>query len=389
MTEKHIHSDAELDKLISWSSGLESLLIIDSDRIDFVGSHKRKGDLYEHTKEFYGGDGEPRPIGPHAVLKGHIAIFNRSVREGGDLIFPRQIVKVKRGGKEKEVPSGISKGFINRLRRNDPERYHAQYGNSPKGVGLNTFRIEDVRYFRFDGDFVEARYKGELVERINKWSLNRIIVYDPSVAERKKSSQQAIHVLGKGDGHNRYVLESIVGHFTPDIAIEHLFELDKKWHPDFISIETRAFQGSLKYTIPEMADLKGIHVPSIVEWPPQGSPKGQWAKTEHIRGLQPLIRNHFLWVQDDQEELLTQIEFYPKVRWDDALDALAQGLDYWPLAMSEEEVGRRKSAEEEFLTAATGVPARREVIQSSGEREWDEAAFLRQFGPTGYSLHRN
>ena len=60
----------------------------------------------------------------------------------------------------------------------------------------------------------------KLYEEVSPWSLERIIVYDPSVAEKKSSSKQAIHVVAKGSSPNIYVLESVVDHLEPLQAIK-------------------------------------------------------------------------------------------------------------------------------------------------------------------------
>ncbi len=377
VTEKHIRSDAEMDKLIAWTGGLESLLIHDQCNIDFVGSRKKKGDFYEHLEKYYGGKREPRAIGPHAYLNGELAVFSRSVIENGEMIFPY----------DREKKSGVSKKFIVRLRTHDPARYWSQYANSPKSTGLNVFNIEDVRFYEYDEKkgLIYAVYDKKLLEKVHTRSLDRIVLYDPSVAERSTSSKQAIIVVGKGSGPFRYVLETHIGHFPPDEAIELLFEMDRKWNPGFFSIERRGFQGSIKYWLHEKADRERIPHLQVIEYPPPGSPNSQRSKVEHIRGLQPLVRAHLLWLREDMEELIEEIEFYPNIRWDDGLDALAQGLEYWPYSMDEAEIAAGKKAEAIYLARVVGgAPVMAEREEKS--REFNEMEFLKRFTATGYGL---
>lgn len=364
VTEKHIHSDAEMDKLTKWMGGLEPLLDYDGCSIDWVGSRKKKGDSYESVLKTYSGDGRVREIGPFAELRGEIAVFSRSIVENGKRIFPER----------------VSWAYINRMKRFYPERFHAQLANSPKASGLNIFDSEDFRYFILKDDgVIEAWHEGVLLENTNAWALDRIILYDPSVAERNTSSMNAILVLAKGGGPFRYVLESHIGHYKADEAVELLFQLNERWRPTFISIEARGYQGSIKYWIAEKSELQRRDPLPVVEWPPEGSPKAQWAKKEHIRGLQPLFREHFMWFQEDQTELIEQTEYYPNVRWEDGLDALSQGLDYWPYTEDEEHKKKRVDAEDKYLERLSGFrPSRKE--------EWNEEEFLRQFGPSGYAM---
>ena len=246
VTEKCIRSDVEMDKVIHWSGGLESLLIAQAtDHIDFVGSRKKKGDLYEHQENMYSLGMEKEEIGFCAYAIGEMAVFTRSAIEDSKVIFPEQ----------------ITMRFLMRLRKTDPQRYHAQYANSPKGTGLNTFDIESLRQFSWgpDGQII-CNHEGESVWKGSVWGLDRIILFDPSVAEKKMSSQQAILVVAKGGGPLRFVIEAHIGHFLPDEAIDLIFELDKKWHPGMVSIEKRGFQGWVKYWLQDRATLMGVPI---------------------------------------------------------------------------------------------------------------------------------
>lgn len=374
VVEKHIHSDVEMEKLNQWIGGLEPLLIHEGKQIDFTGSRKKKGDSYEHIQRFYSGveDGkDPRvvEIGPHAILRGDLAIFSRSITENGQPIFPERF-----GWK-----------YINRMKTKDPERYHAQLANNPKASGLNWFREEDLHTF----STARPSLGQDTIEGpdgpISIWSLDRILLYDPSVAEKQMSSQQALLVVGKGEGPIRYVLDGLIGHFPPDEAIDALFELDKEWRPSLVSVERRGFQGSIKYWLDERAEHTGAQPLPIVEWPPpegkrQGRTVSQMSKTEHIRGLQPLVRSGFIWIADHLTELREQFEYYPNVRWDDGLDCLAQGLDYWPYQETEELVRGRQTKEDDFLDAVFGFRPSR---PASGE--WNEQKFLQSLTASGYA----
>jgi len=361
VVEKHIHSNTELDKLNKWVGGLEPLLIKEEDQIDFIGSRKRKGDTYEHILKFYEGDGTRVALGPYAELRGDIAVFSRSIVENNAPIFPERF-----GWK-----------FIRRMMKNDPERYHAQLANDPKASGLNYFNDQDLRYFRLDEDSHIVTPEGE---RISIWDLERIILYDPSVAEKTSSSQQAIIVAAKGSDPRRFILEALIGHFSPTDAIDLLYDLNERFMPAFISIESRGFQGWVKYALEEISEARGLPSLPLIEWPPEGAMKGNWAKKEHIRGLQPIVKRHMLWVQEEQLELIEQIGYYPNVRWDDGLDALAQGLDYWPYVEDAEARSARISSEDRWLAQVAGDRF------AKPDREWDEEKFLRRFTHTGYGL---
>lgn len=381
VTEKHMHSETELEKLIAWAGGLEPLLVNDVEgRMDFVGSRKIVGDLYEWFEGYYGEKDEKVEIGPHAYQQGSLAVYYRQVEENGKLIFPYDPVQ----------KSGVTYAYVNRMRKHDPARYHAQLANSPKGVGLNTFDVKDLRHFKlWDDGTIEAKHEGRIYEVVDVKQLTKIILYDPSVAEHKRSSKQAILVMAKGSSPRRFFLEAHIRHFPVSEAIELLFELQAKHAAAFVSIEKRGFQGSIKYWAREKAEREFLPDLPILEYPPEGSPRAQWAKTEHIRGLQPLVRAHYFWMPDlDQmddgmKELYTEFEFYPNIKWDDGLDAAAQSLEWAPYTMDPDRRANNRQREEEFLAEAGfgDFP----VFHS--EDSWDaEQLILNQIDPTGYGL---
>jgi hypothetical protein len=368
VTEKCIRSEVEMDKVIEWADGLESLLVRQVEgQIDFVGSRKKKGDLYETQLKSYQEGSIPIELGPHVTLHGEMVVFCRHVLEEGKPIFPEQ----------------ISLRFLNRLRRVNPQRYHAQYANDPKGSGLNTFDASWLRTYRRTGEgrMISCIHNGEVLLEVHPMSMDRIILYDPSVAEKQTSSMQAIMCVAKGNHPFRIVLETKIGHYPPDEAVDTLFEMQERWHASIVSIEKRGFQGWVKYWLAERAEKENLPYLPVVEWPPDGSVMAQWKKTEHIRALQPMIRNNLLWMAEDQIELYECLEFYPNVRWDDAVDCLAQGLTYWPMSDDQEGVDTKKRAEIDMLDAAFGMGS-----TDSYKEVWDEAEFLKQFDETGYGF---
>jgi len=379
VTEKCIRSDVEMDKLIDWAGGLESLLVYVEDCIDWVGSRKKKGDLYESILKQYGEGSLAVDIGPYATMQGDIAVFTRQVIENGKQIWPER----------------VTMKFLNRLRRVYPERYHAQYANSPKGSGLNYFQKEWLRYARWSPDYVPGPkgeilciHDGKLLHKTRPEQNEIIVLFDPAKAEKQRSSYQAILVIMKGSHPFRIVLESHIGHFLPDEAVEKLLDIHQRWNPSFFSIEHRGYQGSIKYWLDEKCERENKPFLPILEWPAEGDPQAQWAKEEWIRGLQPIIRTNLLWVMEDQHELIDEIDFYPNVRYDDGVDALSQGLTYWPFSMDDDEVNEGKLRELNMLEKmAYGTILTQELAVE--QPEWDEQEFLSMFDATGYNMRNS
>jgi len=322
--EKELNSEIEMEKTIEWASGLESLLISPiEDRIDFVGTRWRLNDVYAAIEQFYGHKDKPIEIGPHAEKVGELLIYRRKAMENGEAVFPEM----------------FSKEFFNRMLRENPHRYASQYANDPRASGITLVQPEWLRYYKLTGpeNSVIAKTNPEgVVETFRISELDRILVYDPTVGESRRADRLAMLVLGKPtNGTDIFVLDTRIGIFTPDKAIDLLFELDKEWNLGLLSIEDVAYQASIKFWLHQVAELRGLPVPPIRPYKP-GSQK---TKDERIKGLQPLFRAGQIWYQEGFTDLIEETLEYTTIGRSpkrDALDALAQMLQIFGIAYNEE-----------------------------------------------------
>lgn len=320
--EKEFNSQSEMEKTIEWCSGLESLLVSPTfGEIDFIGTRWRLNDVYAFVEKFYGGTEEETEVGPYATKKGALVIFRRQAREDGEPIFPEL----------------FTNEFFERLMRENPHRYASQYANNPQASGITLIEKEWLRFYHFSEDQESILYRRpneETTYTVRVDELDRILVYDPSVAETKTASKSAILILGKHK-EDVFVLESRVGHYTPDKAIDYLFELDEKWNLRLLSIEDVAFQKAIKYWMKQRAQSEGRFMPHVRPYKP-GSQK---SKDERIKGLQPLYRSGRIWYQEGFTDLIEETLAYTFVGRSpqrDALDALAQMLEVFRVHTNED-----------------------------------------------------
>ena len=267
----------------------------------------------------------------------------------------------------------------------DPQRYHAQYANSPKGTGLNTFEDKDLRYWRWNEDksLIICAHDGEIFLEMSPWAGERIILYDPSRAENRGSSMQAILVLLKGYPlPYRIVLEAHVSHYPADEAIELLFKLNEKWRPSLVSVEHRGFQGAIKNWMHEKSERENRPMPPVLLWPPKGSPTATWAKEEHIKACQPLAHANLIWLHETQTELKDEFEFHPNVRYQDGVDCFSQSLDYWPAMISEVEATEDVKTERDHLAMILGLDTFAHEEEPWDEMKWLKSVHAPDLGPT-------
>lgn len=353
--KKQYESDVEMQRANEYALSLEPLLVHPGCRIDMVGSRWRRDDAYDAVIKYYGLRRDPVPIGPHAVRQGFIAVFSRGPLEQGEPIFPER----------------FSKAYFVRLMRSRPDYYAAQFANDPKAPGIATFQESWLRFWRWRDEMEQTvvvlyNKHDEARREIRIADMDIIVVYDPAIAEHVGSSRQAIHVVGKYD-RDIVVLESHVGHFPPDLAINLLFELDLRWQPRTISIERFGFQGSIKYWLYEKAEREHRPMPPVTEFPPKGMREGVRSKDERIRGLQPFFSAGYIHVNESMTALIEEyIYYYPGSKQKDALDALAQGPYYWEGVFDEEEDERFRIEEQALLARldATGYGFKRHAAEA-------------------------
>lgn len=325
--EKELQSESEMAKTIEWASGLESLLVSPTvGRIDYVGTRWKLNDVYAWVEESYS-DSEDKDraiiLGPHAHLKGELAIFRIDARDdNGDPTFPQQ----------------VTREFLDRFMRTNPQRYAAQYANNPMAEGTTVFSKNWLKYYVWAGekDDRELIFPDPLKDgresSIRLSELERGILVDPATSEHKRAARNAIIVFGELSRMKSpmiFILHTEIGHYQPDALVEHLFNLDKEWQPRFVSIERFGFQGSLKFWVHEYAETHRLPFLNVLMHPRKGDSTSQLAKDERIKGLQPFFRAGQIVMQEGQGELIEEFLYYPNGKFRDGLDALAQGPSYW------------------------------------------------------------
>jgi len=369
--EAEFKSQSKMMSRIEWTDGLESLLINPQKQIDLAATHWGQVDVPHHFLKSYGGLEPEVPIGPRATKKGKlITKYWLPDIENGESTFPEQ----------------IPMDFLVRMKQRNPVRYYAQYANRPTADGPVTFKSEYYRYYvRIESGplkgYIQKRDRdgNDIGAPIDPMQMTRIVVVDPAVAETKKSSRNAILVLGKGSGRDRFILETKIGHYPPDEMVDELFRIDREWQPEFFSIEGIAYQKAIKYWIMDRAKYEDVPDLVIEEYRPESDMR----KDERIKGLQPAFRNGLWWMAEDMIELQEELENWPRSEFRDALDALSQSEEYWPYSTDMDEILADRAAEDDFLEFVVGAG------RPNRDEEFNEDSFLWELGPTGYGGFRS
>lgn len=317
--ENEYYSETDMDRTIDWFSGLEALFVPPhrNSLMDIPSTFWRTNDVYAFAEKLFGNGQPALKTGPYSYQRGEIAVFRRGAREGGQPIFPE----------------AITNEYLDRLQRENPERYAAQYANNPRASGVAYFREEYLKYYDVLNDEPDE-WIGAVIgpngERalIKPDNLFIVSMCDPAAGGKSKfrASKAAIITTGVSYSTGRiFILDLWLKRVPTDKIIDELFRQNDRWKPQIFSIEANGLQKMLKYWIDERTEKENLnpipYVPFI--------PRDEKDSDRRIKGLQPLFRAGHIWLQrGTMQDLKEEYDVYPRGT-KDGLDCLSQGLGFW------------------------------------------------------------
>lgn len=237
-------------------------------------------------------------------------VMTRRVVEGGKIIFPEKFAK--RFDPVKKIWSSADDtcmDFIDHLRASHTTaEFSAQYMNNPIDEENQIFRETYFKYW-------ERRPYG----------IFTAITVDLAISEKLIADRTAIVCTGMDKSGNLFVMDYLVGRWGVSDIVKNIFDMQEKWKPQALGIETNGFQRVLKWACEEEMRKRRKFFPiDEIRSPIQGD-----GKTYRIKSIEPFYREgkifHASWMKgrDLEQELLT----FPKGKHDDIPDALAMSLN--------------------------------------------------------------
>lgn len=285
-------SPAAMAAAIQWAEHLEPLLIDHYvDIIDFIGTRWLRKDLYARLMKLFGDS---------------IAVFTREAIEDGKVIFP-----------QKQTLENYE-----RMQRETPLLWYAQYCNNPLAAGQADFPQGAIGQFHFDleGDIL-LRMEDGSDKRWRLEELDRIITADPNSGSTTAEDTAAIVVSAVTPDNEIVVLSSWSGRVSPSAFVDKIFETWKRWKPRVVGIE-QAGQQNTKHYFEEKCEEEEVWITTR-----ELKPKNR-NKLDRIRtALEPIIRSRRLWMLSTQSNLRRMVDEFPDTDPIDELDALAYGVE--------------------------------------------------------------
>ena len=329
-------SDTVMRTVLTWFDNVNSLLTrVKYDGWDLVGTRWSFKDVYSHAMSTYGidlGKSVVRCMDHNEIEPGIAVAYMRGNIERNEPVFPEE----------------FDLDFFTRMRKN-PRVYAAQYANNPKEGGLTEFRPEWLKFYNLNEPWIYT-FGDQGSKKKNIWTMDRLILVDPSMGEGDKSDESAVLVTATDSEKNIYVLECIKERLRPPELINLMFRLHQKWSPRMISIEKVAFSSLFGYWFRDKCDSLGIY-PTVHEYIP-GSKRSKQAR---VRGLAPFFSSGQIHIQEGMHDFRDEYEWFGVTNSDHILDALVQGVELWNPGGPSSEMVDNYDAEMDILAQRSAI----------------------------------
>jgi len=319
----HFRSPTEMEAAIQWLKHSVSLLVsLREGEIHMIGTRWSMEDIYSFAMEKMGFD----PFIRKAIVRGP---------DGPEPFFPEM----------------VAMSDLRDIIETDPFHWATQYANDPYDTADADFRSDWLQYYRIapDGNIRYTDSDGSTAIQ----ETNKLRVYahvDPSMGETASADHSAVIVVGVAPNGNIYILDVWKKRIDPLGLIDKMFQVHSLWAPRLISIESVGYQRSLKYYVESEAKRRGTYI-RIEPYLP-GTRRNKEARIRQT--LQPYFSTGAIFLQSEHFELIDEYLAFPR-KHPDALDALAQGPEYWKPPEDIERLERFERLRESYEKQGHGV----------------------------------
>jgi predicted phage terminase large subunit-like protein len=222
--------------------------------------------------------------------------------DGGEILFPE---KFSRDGLEKLIND---KGLSD---------FSAQYLNDPVP--------RDNAIFKYDWKYYED-------DDLRGLELETFITLDPAFFDPTSKRSQDLDftcfmVISVNNNNDWYIRDIVREHMQPKQILDTMFDLDAKWKPRTIGLESVAYQKILGYMARDMMRERNQFLP-ITELKHVG--QNAKSKDERIQALEPRYAVGSIFHSQNVKHITTlemELRRFPRSKHDDCADALADMLE--------------------------------------------------------------
>lgn len=312
-----VATNTKIDKTLTWAQDLES--VIDPQRMVKMGVIGAKG-YYE-------------VVGDEVVILGTRYArhdYYGYILDNLDLLEYSTFIRnvYKNGVDDKDGflwGEKFNAEVLDRIkRRQGARRFASQYLNQIMADEDIIFKLEQIQYiFASDFEIKDGYVEWQKIDEhgiARHFRVKPIIMVDPAISEKKGADYSVLTVGGQDVDRNLYIFDIVYGRFLPDVLVEKLYDLVKKWKCNVAHIETVAFQQSLIYIIRNA--FKKYKPIVLNEYRPKGEKKARITTF-----LEPLFSNKSIYLEKRLggiTELQEELTYFPQATVkDDIIDTFA------------------------------------------------------------------
>lgn len=289
--DKARDSVAESETTIQWFDNIQSFFsTFKEDHMDLTGTRYSHDDVYAHAEEVYGDQ----------LIK-----YSRKVEE----------FDAEQGKKVSIFPEEFTPEALAIIRKNK-KVFSAQYENDPDD-GTSGFDSTWKRYFYWISHNQIAVFAGDQRTIINIRDLDVCILIDPGV------QSGGFAVTGMDHSGRVFVLVAIrIELKAPDLT-DLVFKQAIRWQPRVVAIESDVFAHTYQYWWATEMTVRGIRFKIEPVYTKNRS------KTDRVMGLSQYMSADKFYINEAQDELLSEWKRIGKSRNIHIFDAIAYGPEVW------------------------------------------------------------
>lgn len=224
----------------------------------------------------------------------------------GDPIFPRQ------PGKQ---PGHTRESLAAQKASMDPYSWSCQYMNDPTPQETQHFRRADIHVFDF--------WEGERLPIDDDVTVEYYTAVDPNRSEKTEHDPAVVLTVAIDSNGHYWVVDMSRGHPDGPQLVDWIRAHAVRWNPKKVLVEASNFQLQLGSWLKEDMVKTGFaySLDMLNRGPNQ-------KKFERIARMEAMTKQKRLHVRRGLDAVLNELEFFPRYKNDDAVDALADVFQY-------------------------------------------------------------
>ena len=310
---------SKADTLLDWTRDLESVV----DPRTYYDFQYKQGNAYIKFRDYIGD--EVVTLGTLYYEWDFYHYLQNDRTELGINVFKRNVFVNGTDNTEGYTwPERFNDIVVNGIRRriNNSQRFSSQYLNAVIAPSNAPFALDKVKWFQQDQAFIRPDRHAEVLLGGTWRRIKPRLFIDPAATANENSDFTVLGVGGLDENSDFYLLDLVVGKFTPTQVCEYMFMLMDRWLINTVTVEMVAGFALYRHVI-EQEMKRRKRVIGIEDYRPPARinkvARIETALEPHFTNGSFYCSNHLNLIPQFRTELTT----FPRCKHDDVLDVVA------------------------------------------------------------------